>query len=377
MDYEPTMCEHVNKVYGHVYRMLKSHWRGGSMQGVTVIVPLYNEELLLNRCVESIVNQTYEKLEILLIDDGSTDNGSALCQKWVKKDARVQVVHKENEGLGPTRNLGIAMAKNDIIAFIDADDWLDERFVELLLNKMNQTDAELAVCDIFYWDSKKSERELSKIRFKRDVTDAKSEPSVMNRVRTFAWGKLWKKELFTDDLLFPAWTFEDIASIPLLAYKAKKIGYVNQGLYHYWRNQSDSLSAQGENISDIGKSLHLLWKRAAAYPLSDKQRLEIKKIMLAQVRMAYRKWHGNETYCESLKRLSNSLASYYPCFQDYEKMTFAKTGDVRFDKALGLVAYSEEQIIEKGSLRFDLNQFSIPQKEEELWEIAEYIMNEI
>lgn len=347
------------------------------MQGVTVIVPLYNEELLLNRCVESIVNQTYGKLEILLIDDGSTDNGLTLCQEWAERDARIQVIHKENEGLGPTRNLGIAMAKNELITFVDADDWLDEHFVELLLNKMNQVDAELVVCDIFYWDSKKSERRLSKIRFENDVVDAKTEPSVMNRVRTFAWGKLWKKHLFTDDLLFPAWTFEDIASIPLLAYKAKKIGYVNRSLYHYWRNQPYSLSVQGENISDIGKSLHLLWKRADAYPLSDKQRLEIKKVMLAQVRMAYRKWHGNETYRESLRKLSNSLAVYYPCFQEYENMTFAKTGNVRFDKALSLVAYSEEQIIEDGSLRFDLNRFSIPQKEEELWEVAEYIMNEI
>lgn len=347
------------------------------MQGVTIIVPIYNEELLINRCIESIVNQTYGELEILLLNDGSTDDSPVLCREWAKKDARVRMIHKKNEGLGPTRNLGIAMAKNEIITFVDADDWLDRRFVELLLNKMNQTNAELVLCDIFYWDSKKSERELSKIRFEKDVTNAESEPSTINRVRTFAWGKLWKKSLFTDDLLFPAWTFEDIASIPLLAYKAKEVGYVDQGLYHYWRNQSDSLSVRGENIPDVGKSLHLLLRRATTYPLSDKQRLEIKKIMLAQVRMAYRRWHGNKAYRKSLETLSNSLVAYCPCFREYENLTFAKTGDVGFDKALGLVAYSEGQIMENGDLKFDLSLFASPQEAEETWRIAEYIMEQM
>ncbi len=347
------------------------------MQGVTVVVPLYNEESLLDRCVESVVNQTYGNLEILLFDDGSTDDSLALCQKWAEKDNRIQVVHKENEGLGPTRNQGIAMAKNEILTFVDADDWLDKHFIELLLNKMNQTDAELAVCDIFYWDSRKSEREFSKIRFRRDVLDAKMEPSVMNRVRTFACGKLWSKRLFTNDLLFPPWTFEDIASTPLLACKARKIGYVNKGLYHYWRNQSDSLSAREGNIPDIGKSLHLLWKRACASTLSDGQWLEIKKIMLAQVRMAYQRWRENKTCHEELKRLSESLAVYYPCFQDYEKLTFAKTGDDGLDKAISLVAYSQEQIIENGVLKFDLSSIPSPQSEEELWEVAEYIMEQM
>jgi glycosyltransferase involved in cell wall biosynthesis len=347
------------------------------MQDVTVIVPIYNEELLMNRCITSIVNQTHGELEILLIDDGSTDNSLVICREWAKKDARIQVIHKENEGLGPTRNLGISMAKNEIITFVDADDWLDKRFVELLLDKMNQADTELSVCNMFYWDSKKSEQVLSKIRFENDVVDVKTEPSVMNRVRTFAWGKLWKKHLFTNDLLFPAWTFEDIASIPLLAYKAKKIGYVNRGLYHYWRNQPDSLSAQGENIPDIGKSLHLLWKRAAAYPLSEKQQLEIKKIMLSQVRMAYQRWGEYKTYHGSLERLSSSLAAYYPCFRGYESLTFAKTGDAGFDRALALVAYSEERIMEDGALRFDLNRFSSPKQEAEVWRIAEYIMEQM
>ena len=161
------------------------------MQEVTVIVPIYNEEQLMNRCVESIVNQTHEKLEILLIDDGSIDRTPILCEKWAEKDQRVRVIHKKNEGLGVARNLGITLAKNEFITFVDADDWIDPRFVELLLQRMEQVNAELVVCDIIYWDSKSSEYVLSKIRFKEEVEDSETEPAVINRVRIFAWGKLW------------------------------------------------------------------------------------------------------------------------------------------------------------------------------------------
>jgi len=347
------------------------------VQEITVIVPIYNEEKRIDRCVESIVNQTYKKLDILLIDDGSTDGSLACCRRWEKKDRRIRVIHKENEGLGIARNLGIALARNELITFVDADDWLDKRFIELLMKKMKQVDAELVVCDILYWNSKTSECEISKIRFETDVQDAETEPAVINRVRIFAWGKLWKKSLFTDDLLFPSWTFEDIASIPLLACKAKRIGYVNQGLYHYWRNQTESLSARGENIPDIGKSLHLLQRRSKDYPMSDKQRLEIKKIMIAQVRMAYRRWYRAGKYYESLRNLSDSLAVYYSCFQEYENMTFAKTGNEEFDRSLDHVVYSESQIMENGFLKFDLSRFSTPNEEAERWKIAEYIMEQM
>lgn len=347
------------------------------MHGVTVIVPIYNGERWMNRCIESIVNQTYKKLEIILINDGSTDNTPVFCQKWAEKDRRIRVIHKENEGLGNARNLGITLARNEVITFVDADDWWDKRFVELLMQKMEQVNAELVVCDILYWNSKTLECEISKIRFKADVANAKTEPAVINRVRIFAWGKLWRKSLFTDDLLFPTWTFEDIASIPLLAYKAKKIGYVNQGLYHYWRNQTGSLSAHGGNIPDIVKSLHLLQKRAALYPLTDKQRLEIKKITLAQVRMAYRRWYGDKNYHERLKKLSDSMAIYYSCFVNYSELTFARALEPELNEVLGLVVYSDKQIVEEGTLKFDFLQFAIPKTEEEKWEIAEYVMEQM
>ena len=91
---------------------------------ISVIVPVYNVEEYLDRCIESIVNQTYKNLEILLIDDGSTDNSYNICDKWAKKDNRIKVVHKENGGVSSARNVGLDVATGDYIGFVDSDDYI-------------------------------------------------------------------------------------------------------------------------------------------------------------------------------------------------------------------------------------------------------------
>jgi len=167
----------------------------------SIIIPVYKvRQDYLEMCVESIRNQSFCNLEVILVDDGSPDNCGAICDEYAKKDARIKVIHQRNQGVSAARNAGIEAAQGEWIMFVDADDWLDKRFIELLMKKMKQVDAELVVCDILYWNSKTSECEISKIRFETDVQDAETEPAVINRVRIFAWGKLWKKSLFTDAL---------------------------------------------------------------------------------------------------------------------------------------------------------------------------------
>ena len=102
---------------------------------LSVIVPIYNVENYLDRCVESIVNQTYKNLEIILVDDGSPDNCPRMCDKWAEKDSRIKVVHKENGGLSDARNAGIPLTKGEIISFIDSDDWIEPAAYESLYNQ--------------------------------------------------------------------------------------------------------------------------------------------------------------------------------------------------------------------------------------------------
>ena len=114
---------------------------------ISVIVPVYNVEKYLDKCINSLINQSYNNLEIILIDDGSTDNCGEICDKYALKDNRIKVIHKKNEGLSAARNLGISISKGDYIIFIDSDDWVDKEILLKLLNLIKKYNSDIAVCD--------------------------------------------------------------------------------------------------------------------------------------------------------------------------------------------------------------------------------------
>ncbi len=115
---------------------------------ISIIVPIYNAGEYLNTCVESLVNQTYKNIEIILVDDGSTDNSGAICDLWAEKDSRVKVVHKANGGASSARNTGLDFAKGEYIAFVDGDDWVDSDMYFQMLEDIKQFDADVARCSI-------------------------------------------------------------------------------------------------------------------------------------------------------------------------------------------------------------------------------------
>ena len=109
------------------------------MDLISVVVPVYRVEPYLDRCVASIVNQTYRNLEIILVDDGSPDRCPAMCDAWAEKDRRIKVIHKANGGLSDARNVGLQLAQGNYVAFIDSDDWIDLRFIEILYKAIVET----------------------------------------------------------------------------------------------------------------------------------------------------------------------------------------------------------------------------------------------
>lgn len=113
---------------------------------ISVIVPIYNVEKYLNICVDSILNQTYKNLEIILVDDGSTDNCGKICDKYAQKDNRIKVIHKENEGVSSARNVGIENANGSYIAFVDGDDWIEKWYCNQLLEEAIQQKSDVVVC---------------------------------------------------------------------------------------------------------------------------------------------------------------------------------------------------------------------------------------
>ena len=122
---------------------------------ISVIVPIYNVEKYLDRCVGSIINQTYKNLEIILVDDGSPDNCPQMCDDYAKKDSRIKVVHKENGGLSDARNAGMKVATGEYVSFIDSDDYISLDFYETLLETIVDNDSDIVECSVvkFYEDN--------------------------------------------------------------------------------------------------------------------------------------------------------------------------------------------------------------------------------
>ena len=162
---------------------------------ISVIVPIYGVEKYLNKCVESLIGQTYKVLEIILVDDGSKDNCPTLCDEWAKKDSRIKVVHKENGGLSDARNAGLPYATGEYISFIDSDDYIEPTFYERLFAAIEEAGAEIAECGTRYVDECGNEL---KIRQSQDgcfdtLTALKMLIQEKGLYQT-VWNKLYKKE---------------------------------------------------------------------------------------------------------------------------------------------------------------------------------------
>lgn len=219
------------------------------MDLISVIVPIYNVEPYLNRCIESIAKQTYKNLEIILVDDGSPDNCPAMCDTWAKKDSRIKVIHKKNGGLSDARNAGLAAATGDLIGFIDSDDWIEADFFSSLFNAMESTSAEVAECATAY-----TAENGMVIRVRGEAS-----PSIISRIDALrrlvledgvyqtVWNKLYQRRII-EGIPFVVgkcnedefWTYQVLDRIQNLA-------TVETPLYHYLQRNT-SIIGVGYNI---------------------------------------------------------------------------------------------------------------------------------
>ncbi len=202
---------------------------------VSVIIPFYNVKGYLQDCVRSVVRQTYKELEIILVDDGSTDGSGALCDELAKGDDRIRVIHKENGGISSARNVGLDEAQGAFFTFVDGDDCVCEEYVAGLMQLHEETGAEITMGE-FYRAQKDLEVERrGEIRL---YTPRKAIKEMLrDRLYLAPWGKLYKRELF-DGLRFPeGLIYEDYAVIPKVAARANKIARVNGYIYYYRPNE--------------------------------------------------------------------------------------------------------------------------------------------
>lgn len=207
---------------------------------ISIIVPIYNVEKYLDKCIDSIVNQTYKNLEIILVNDGSKDKSGDICNEWKSKDRRIKVIHKENTGAGDSRNIALDIAKGDYISFVDSDDYLSYDMYTVMMSFFDK-DIDIVECD--YISTIDENIQFQQITFKKKVYSTQEalveniNDSIFKQV---IWNKIYKKRVI-NKVRFPTdkkiddefFTYKVISN-------AKKLVHTNAKLYAY-RIQNDSV----------------------------------------------------------------------------------------------------------------------------------------
>lgn len=206
---------------------------------ITIVVPVYKVEKYLNRCIDSIINQTYTDFEVLLVDDGSPDNCCKICDEYTEKDSRIFVIHQENGGLSSARNTGInwfyEQSRSDYITFVDSDDWLHSDYLKILMTGIAENNVKISVCDFKRVTEEPQYENYGEFNFELNTPES----FLLNHFwqYNYACGKLYHKSVF-EDIRYPIGkNFEDTFTTYKALHKCEKIAYTEAQLYYYFQNE--------------------------------------------------------------------------------------------------------------------------------------------
>jgi glycosyltransferase involved in cell wall biosynthesis len=232
---------------------------------ITVIIPVYCVEATLDRCVESVLCQRVNDMEVILVDDGSPDKCPQMCDEWALKDCRIRVIHKENGGLSDARNAALDIAQGDYVTFVDSDDWISPDTYKPLLDLMGDSDlleysiaGRLLLPDTTY----------------DNVNDYWLQSKAYTH--TYACNKIYKRSLFNNIRYPHGKVFEDVYTLPRLLRHARRITTISQGLYYYcWNSRSITATARGDQLRML-LDAHL----TAGLPMDDTCYLHVLNIQM-------------------------------------------------------------------------------------------------
>lgn len=210
---------------------------------ISIIVPVYNVEKYLKKCIDSILTQTFEDFELILVDDGSPDNSGAICDQYAKKDTRVRVIHKENGGLSSARNAGIEVAQGKYLGFVDSDDYIAKDMYELLYNNIIKEDADMSICGIYHVYEGKEPKQNSEKYMILNRDEAMVLIFHGNQISDHAVNKLYKKSIFSE-LRYPNGKYhEDSFTIVGILDQCEKVVVDTKQKYYYY-HRDDSITSQ-------------------------------------------------------------------------------------------------------------------------------------
>ena len=232
---------------------------------ISVIVPVYNVELYIRRCIDSILCQSHTDFELILVDDGSPDNCGAICDEYSNVDSRVRVIHQVNGGLSAARNAGLAQAKGEWVSFIDGDDWIHPDFLSVLLKKVCDDGTDIAICSIKMVSNNQNDKRTGLV-FEVERSVLNQQELVNRQVGLNAWifvgacNKLFRKNLFKDIQYPEGFVHEDAAIWHRILARCSAVSLVEEAMYFYWQHpesitnsvfsikRTDHLSAWADRI---------------------------------------------------------------------------------------------------------------------------------
>lgn len=245
---------------------------------ISVIVPVYNVEKYFVRCIDSIISQTYQNMEIILVDDGSPDNCGSICDRYAQQDARIRVLHKENGGLSDARNCGVEIARGAYIAFIDSDDYVAPNYIEYLYDLLMENDADISCCRSIEtsddWADFAAEDATDDIQVLSGEDSCYALMGNLYMTLVTAWGKLYKSEIVQKYPFPKGRKHEDEATTCKYYYEAKKVAVGKAKLYAYYQNPTGIMHTLGRGVN-----YDFLWafEHRASFFKEKKQR-ELEKV---------------------------------------------------------------------------------------------------
>lgn len=282
---------------------------------ISVIVPVYNTEKYLSRCLDSILAQTFIEFEILLINDGSTDNSGKMCDEYSEKDNRVKVFHNHNHGIAYTRNFGLSKVSGEWIVFVDSDDWIEERALSEMLGFIIKENADIAFFDFYSNSDIYMSQPINRDDQRRIIIDI-----LQNKILGVLWNKIFKASIFRDYNVsfFPNINYsEDVLVLIRLLNQPIRIGYQNQAFYHYVTNIASLTSMVSKEminqrirfVTKLDKLLVEYLKMSKEYSLWHK--LDIKHAMIRS---------GDYSHLEFKMMYFEDLGKFWKIIQiDYRK----------------------------------------------------------
>ncbi len=303
---------------------------------ISIIITVYNVDTFLDRCLKSITNQTYRNLEIILINDGSTDRSDQICDAWASKDPRIKVLHTTNQGVAAARNCGLHIANGDYIGFADADDWAEPDMFEKLADSLEQYNADIAICGFEEKWPGYSVLKVSKSFRCYTKEEALHELILDRNIQSYVWNKLFRRECVPDAPFPPLKRMSDLGGLHHFFRKADKIVEINRVLYHYNRRNNSLVGKDGSLETTIDYCIAQQTRYADLVSEQPEIRKTMQKKYLSSLNSVRNKFcqefmgKDNKNIREHAERIKNILFPFYSLHQSEigRRILFNKKDDI-------------------------------------------------